>query len=318
MPMSAVRRLVKTRDDALTGELRAVTTAHGHRGVFNPSLSAVPGVRVLAYRALPAGSSAIHSYLAIQRARDAFEVIDLTALGAAARGIPRVADPKLVQVQDQLVVTFNSGFVASGRNDIYLMRVAPDLGPIQRVETTFERQAVEKNWAFFSAAEHGLSAMYQLHPYSEVHLVHGELGAAEELVFTRRVPARAKSGPARGLSIGTQAIRAEATSPRHILVAHEKWNIPRRSKRMYFGRAVSVIGAGTDDVTVNVGSERVIHSWRDAMPRRQGVHNRNLMSATYFSGLMRVDDHDDDVLLGYGVNDAAFSIARVSERDFWH
>lgn len=312
----SVRTVARRRDDALTALVRDAAASAGQRGVFNPTFAHAGETIVVAYRAIPPGERGIRAYLATSTG-SAPVVTDLTALGDAA-GIARVADPKLVTLGGSVYAAFNTGYVPHWQqNDIHLVRVHPDIGPIQRVAARFDRQAVEKNWAFFEAPG-GVRAVYRLHPYAEVELVAGALGEGGDLTFDLRMPTAADSGAADGLSIGTPLATASAASTR-LLIAHEKVVRPttidgeRQERRAYFGRAVAVAGAGTDDVRVRVGRQRLIHSVPAALPR-EGVHNPNLMSATYFSGL-EVDG--DDAVLGYGINDTGFGVARVTGASLW-
>lgn len=307
--MIPFRQVARLTDVSMLSALREVAETQGHSGVFNPSFGRLGSLLLIAYRAIPAGERRIRSFVAARPYEAAaFTVTDLTAMGAEY-GLVRVADPKLIDAGDALYVTFNTGFSADTHNDIFVVRVAPNLGEFQRVVADFDRQRIEKNWAFLIGRDTTPMAIYQLHPYREVRLVSGQLDTADDLRFALREPTRADSALAANLSIGTQPLGAGGG--RHHLVAHEKWTILNR--RSYFGRAVTVDGVGTDDVMVRAGRSRMIHRWQDALPRRT-AHNRSLLSATYFSGLVR---DRDDLILGYGVNDVDFSIARIDEEDVW-
>lgn len=309
MHVIAFHQLARSVDGAMLAMLHDVAARHGHRGVFNPSFGMLGEQMLFAYRAIPETGIDIRSYVAVREEPGAgFAVTDLTAIGED-QGLVRVADPKVVDAGDALYVTFNTGFSAESDNDLFLVQVLPRLGAFQRVVADFDRQRVEKNWAFILGGEGTPRAIYQLHPYREVHLSAGELGSTDDLHFSLRRPLSASSKAAANLSIGTQLIGDGAGG--HLLIAHEKWSV--RGKRSYFGRAVRVKGTGGDEIQVDVGSRRLIHRWRDALPRRT-AHNRNLLSATYFSGLL----HDgDEVIVGYGVNDATCSIARMKATDLW-
>lgn len=305
----AFQQVARSADIAMLSILHRLAEEHGHRNVFNPSFGRFGDWTLIAYRAVLEGGDGIRSYVAVQpRPGASFHVTDLTSIGDA-HGLARVADPKVIDAGGAIYITFNTGFSPMVDNDIFLLRIVPRLGDLQRVVADFERQRVEKNWAFRLRGEDELMAIYQLHPYREVHLVSGDLGATGDLHFALREPHDSYSQPAAKLSIGTQLVSDGVG--RHRLIAHEKWSI--RRKRTYFGRAVSVEGMGTDRVEVRVGNVRLIHRWQDALPRRS-AHNRNLLSATYFSGLMQ---DGDDVLLGYGVNDTDLSVARMKATDLW-
>lgn len=308
--MMSFRALHSHADQEIVRLLTTITDDAGQTQPFNPSVISVDDATVFAYRAVPRDNRGIRSYLAITRHADsAVDVVDLTAAGEES-GIKRVADPKLFVVDDAVYATFNTGFAPRGtQNDIYIVRVFPTLGPMQRVIANFRRQDVEKNWAFVGTSGRDLRAIYQLHPYSEVVVARGALGAHEDLEFDKVTVPNVASAAARGLTIGTQPLRI--AGDKLLLLAHERWSL--RRKRSYFGHTVTIGGFGTTNVRVGVNRQRLIHSVRAALPR-SGRHNPNLLSATYFSGLTR---DDDDVLLGYGINDIDFSIARMKEADLW-
>src|SRR5690606_28091316 len=91
-------------------------------------------------------------------------LIDLTER-YALDGISSVADPKLFRFNDELWLTFNTGWHPI-RNDIYIARLAPELGAPSKC-IYFGRQAIEKNWAFY-ARGNSLYAIYALHNGSSV------------------------------------------------------------------------------------------------------------------------------------------------------
>jgi len=306
--MRSYRRLAWRRDRELSGFLRDIARRNAHVNVFNPSFVHVGDALVVAYRAIPEGEQGIRAYVAVrQHPAGETSIIDLSAWGAV-HGIEKVADPKVLRNGRTAYVTFNTGFVPADQlNDIHLIRVFPELGEPQRVVADFERQSVEKNWAFRVDGEK-LSAVYRLDPYAEVVCSDGELGGEGDLTFVLRTPPRADSEAGADLSIGTQLI---AHGGEHRLIAHEK--VYDEGKRSYYGRAVSIAGVGTDDVTVRASPRRLIHTRRDAEPR-EGVHNPNLLSATYFSGL---EQRGSRIVLGYGINDIAAGIARVRGTSLW-
>jgi hypothetical protein len=55
-----------------------------------------------------------------------------------------------------------------------------------------------------------------------------------------------------------------------------------------------------------------VHSWRAMLPQRKR-YNPGLMSATYFSGITKLDG---ELVLGYGINDKDFGLAKV-DRSLW-
>jgi hypothetical protein len=74
-------------------------------------------------------------------------------------GVSRLADPKLFRLGDEAWITFNDGHSA-GENNVYLMRVAPELSsPL--VCQLAGRRRIEKNWAFMVQGER-LKALYSV------------------------------------------------------------------------------------------------------------------------------------------------------------
>ncbi|ASR55856.1 hypothetical protein ACT17Q_00860 [Cellulomonas sp. CW35] len=75
-----------------------------------------------------------------------------------------MADPKLFVVSGRAYVTFNTGSVkGEAKNDIYVMRVAPELCPPQRC-VVHKRPRQEKNWVFFVHPDGGIGVVYQVEP----------------------------------------------------------------------------------------------------------------------------------------------------------
>jgi hypothetical protein len=288
--------------------LDGATRGLGHTGVFNVSIVTAPSGPIVAYRGFsPLHPGAPRAFLCTWSPSGTPTVIDLSDF-AVTLGMTRVADPKLFHFGGEVYLTFNTGYVSAGENQIYIVAVTPELGAPQRVVAEFDRQKVEKNWAFAPAPDGSLAAIYQLSPYREVQHVGGRLASDDDLVFRLRTP-RSSVGPSSpALTLGTQPVQYDG---RHLLVAHEK--IVIRGRRMYFGRAITVDGFGTDAVSVTIGPGRLVHTLRDTLPHR-GKLNKNLLSATYFSG---IDMEGDDVVLGYGINDVRHSIARVERNSLW-
>jgi hypothetical protein len=235
---------------------------------------------------------------------ESWTITSLTA-HAAEFGVTPTADPKLFVLGDEIFATFNTGY-SPVQNEIYLMRVAPAMTAPQKCVLVEGRQKVEKNWAFFRRDDGSTAAIYQLSPYTELTLIAGEPGGSGDLSFER---SSAGSGlHADRLTIGTAVLVCD---DRMLLIAHQKIRVWR--KRAYVGRLVEIRGAGTPAPQVRVSSRRLIHSYRDCLPPRHR-HNPNLISATYFAG---ITPFEDGFLLGYGINDMAFSMAKVEEEQLW-
>ncbi|WP_426323952.1 hypothetical protein [Microbacterium sp. E-13] len=296
--MIRIRRVGAARDSVLENRLRAITDRLRLRNVFNPSPIEHDGTLYVAFRAIGPDGGRVRAYLA--RLEQAGEVItDLTSF-ANDLGIPFIADPKLLMLDGDVYVTFNSGYSARDVNTIYLQRVSPRLGVPQACLLS-ERQKVEKNWAFFRAGAE-LRAVYSLQPLMVLVLREGRLGDHGPLTFDHRDRIHSAHRPV-GLTLGSQML---VEAERGLLIAHSKIRVGRR--RAYVGHLVE-LGLADDTPSVSISQTSLIDSWRALWP----VHDRlnpNLWSATYFSGIARIRE---ELLLGYGVNDSRAALARVSE-----
>jgi hypothetical protein len=284
----------------------------GYSNLFNPSyLRGAQGDEHVVFRGWPPGESTppFHAVYATRPTDGAtWQYVDLST-HARGHGVDTVADPKLVQLFGRLYVTFNTGFHPQ-QNQIYLMRVAPTLGPPQECITPV-RRAVEKNWAFIEGRD-GLHVVYSLQPFMLLGLRGGRLEDGGTLRFSSHC-ARAVGHTAaqNGLSIGTQLAPDPRRAGAYLLVAHEKlWF---RGRRGYLGRPVTVSGLLSEAPRLRIGPTRLFHSVRALQPGR-AQHNPNLLFATYFSGLHL---HGRTATLGYGVNDTSFSFAEVDMGRLW-
>jgi hypothetical protein len=219
----------------------------------------------------------------------------------ASFGVEAVCDPKLLILNQQLWVTFNDGWSAT-RNHIYLMQLSPVLG--RPLECVFEeRQAVEKNWAFFIEGR-ALKALYSIDPLRILTAPLPDDNTPTILFESDGTPAdqgKASHSPANGLTIGTQAVQRNGDL---YLVAHEKWRLSRF--RAYVGRWVR-IRRDTDPFEVEVSRKRLCYSYRSLFGTRKRF-NKNLLSCTYFSGLT-IDG--DRVVLGFGINDVSLGFSEL-------
>lgn len=304
------RRLAARQDGLLVDEITNLAASCGQTNVFNVSILEKAGAVHATYRAL--GLDGVKPFRAFYAYRAAagssWDLCDLTE-HARAYSVKVVADPKLALVADGVQVTFNTGWPDRGFNDIYLMPLTPMPGKPRAVQLhDAERHRVEKNWAFSSAGEAGIAGIYQLDPLitlrqRNVGDEHGPI--TFDLV---RHPERRQRLSSRQLTIGTQpAVTAKGL----VLMAHERVTIGRR--RAYLGRPMRIETDSSGTSTAVLSPHRFVHSISSMLPRR-GAHNRNLLSATYFSGL---DVLGGTVRLSYGINDLGFGIAELEEELLW-
>ncbi|MFG6446522.1 hypothetical protein ACFXQA_14775 [Microbacterium sp. P07] len=279
----------------------------GLTNVFNTSLVIRGASTFVSFRAeATPGEKPFRAYLLHHRPDGDDDLVDLSARTAEA-GIGKTADPKLVTLNDELYVTFNTGTVHQGENSIYLQRVHPTLGPPQRCVLA-PRRMVEKNWGFFSLPGGEVGALYSVAPLTLLRLTAGTLGTDDELIFTTQQEVAMPSRFPR-LHIGSQPL--VGSSSRAVIAVNQQRPIPGLPRKIYFGRAAE-IDLHTGRLT-RLSRRALIHSWRAMLPQRNR-HNPGLFSATYFAGLARADD---EILLSYGINDLDFGIARIPEDQVW-
>lgn len=294
-------------DKDRVGWLQELTARAGQTNVFNVSVVRI-GTRLhVAWRALP-HPDAERPFRSYYTSVDLDggnpgEIVDLTAHGNA-HGVTVVADPKLFVVSGRAYVTFNTGSVkGEAKNDIYVMRVAPELCPPQRCVIR-KRRRQEKNWVFFVHPDGGIGVVYQVEPLILLKHTGGTLGRDEDLKFWR-LPPSSEPRPVHLHALGTQLYR-EGTS--YYGIVHEKRRVMGRL--IYMGRPATFTNLGRPDASVRLGRARLVHSWGSLLPHRRR-HNPRLFSATYFSGITKVGG---EFLLGYGINDKRPGIVKASQK----
>ena len=306
------RTLVRRQNLALSTSLRSAAHDAGLSDVFNVCVLERDNALHVSFRALDeSGQKPFRAYVASAPVgSDDWTVVDLTA-HAGSHGVAPVADPKLFATKDGVFATFNTGWPSGTQNDIFIMRVAPLLSAPSRVQlANAERQRIEKNWAFHQLSDGELGGIYSLQPLMTLLRVDGQVGETPDITFelTRRDAQYPVTIP-RATTIGSQPSLTAAGSL--VLMAHERFSI--RSKRAYVGRPVRLSRRDTTTPPVEFSKHRLVHSVASALPRR-GVHNRNLLSASYFAG---ADVLGSTVRLSYGVNDVKFGIAEIEEQALW-
>jgi len=293
--------------DSAVEQLRRVVAAHNLTNAFNPSFAEISDLRFIAFRAQSFPEEKPFRAYVLRIARDGSqELTDLTERSGRL-SIPKAADPKLVSLGAELYVTFNTGNVHQGQNDIYLQRIHPTIGAAQRCDFP-GRRMVEKNWGFFSTPGEELRFIYSLSPMTLFRLAKGQLGTDDELIFEPEVETET-SGRFPRLHLGSQPLLLE--DQRALVVANQQWPIPGLPRKIYFGR-LAELDLHRGKVT-RLSRRGLIHSWASMLPQRQR-HNPGLFSATYFSGLTLVEGQP---ALSYGINDLSFGIATIAEQALW-
>lgn len=303
--------LERRRVPEITDLITQVARDFGLSNVFNPSVVSENGAWHATFRAaVGPGRKPFHAFLLHADVHGRTELTDLTALHDGA-DLTKVADPKLVVLNGDTYMTFNTGQVHSGHNDIYLQRVAPSLGPLQRCIYE-QRRPVEKNWAFHTLPDGDLGVIYALAPFTALRLADGRLGVTDTLTFGAERAEPQFNGEFPGLHVGSQPLTT--ADGRTLLVANQRFRLPPPLYRRVYVGHLAEIDLSSSTLT-RLSTRQLIHSRRSMFPPQRERHNPVLWSATYFSGLSR---YGDDLLLGYGVNDKSFGVAQVSESSIWH
>ena len=206
----------------------------------------------------------------------------------------RIADPKLWQRNEEIWVTFNTGWVVEG-NAIFVAQVWPQITAPEEVLCTGQTP-IEKNWGFFQNAAGEPRILYRVAPAPTI-LKPGPV------IWEVNQRAPFVAGLSR-LSLGSQPV---AWAGRWYFTAHRKphW----RGKRMYFGELWSFAEVEPDTFgDFRKESGTLVHSLRALWGHRNN-RNRNLISCVYLSGL--APDGEGGFYVGYGVNDREAFLAHV-------
>lgn len=270
---------------------------HKYKNVFNPSIYLFEGITYLAFRAFSTQPSPpFHSYLIkydpISNVKQEINISEI----CFSHHIDVCADPKLLLLDNEVWLTFNTGY-STILNSIYLIKVSGTIG--QPYECILdERKTVEKNWAFFKK-DNLIQAIYTIYPYRKIYLAEvDENNNTFKFKFHDKIDCKIL-GKKKNLSIGTQLLHIGDTG---YLIAHKK--IKFFNKIIYFGHFVSIIN---DEVKIH--PNRFFHSYRSLFGVRK-KYNKNLFSCTYFSGLAI---KKDKFLISYGINDTSFDIKLISK-----
>jgi hypothetical protein len=273
-----------------------------YRNVFNPSVQICDGITYIAFRAFSLiGENKFHAYLLKYDSSNKTKQVSDISDHCTVYGIDVCADPKLVLLDNDIWLTFNTGYSISD-NSIYLLSVMGEMGKPYRCELP-QRNRIEKNWAFFKE-NNSLQAIYSLKPFKKIFLSRiDEASSTYHFEFTgNSLPAKSTNI---NLSIGTQLI---CDNHFFYLVAHEKIRIA--GKRIYLGRFVRI---NEDKTGIEIHPARVIHSYKSLLGAKK-KHNSNLLSCTYFSGLFI---RGNDFVVSYGINDVDFSIKKIDRSIIW-
>ena len=293
-------RTLKSKFTDESKSYEAALASTGLENIFNPSVCKHKGSVYISFRARsPRKGKKFDSFLLAISGIDCSAKLQNLSILAADDGIELVCDPKLLVLNDRLWVTFNTGWHKS-ENKLYLADL--EGGYKGAIQCHFSgRQAVEKNWAFFTRGKF----VYALYSLDKPILMAANISAlADEEITFEKSGNFSVNGLRRGFTIGSQLVKR---GDNYYFVAHKK--LFYFGKRIYFG---VISRFSFEKKSCQRISPYLIHSIASLFGSTI-KHNKNLISCTYFSGIQIVAD--DAVLLSYGVNDvdSGVSVLRVKD-----
>ena len=300
--MSLIQKFLKikyckpNRDKELSGYFKKVTAPLDLRYVFNPSFYCDDNVKIFAFRAIPACNDYNVSFVSIED-KDGQSVKNISIDLFKELGGVRLIDPKVVKINEEFYVTFNSGWAREG-NDIFIMKVYPQIESPKRLIYK-NRQAQERNWAFFSEGSE-IYALYWINPLKILKVKNISHASWE---MEDHYCEKGDSNFSNDLTIGTQLFEHK---DKYYFIAHKKFYFLR--KKIYIGKFCTL---NFNKKKIITGKYWLAHSLRSLFGSSI-KYNTNLFSCTYFSGLQV---SSDSIKIGYGVNDIAygFSTHRLKE-----
>jgi predicted GH43/DUF377 family glycosyl hydrolase len=278
-------------------ELEAIFVKHlkdfDVKNVFNPSFYMNDEVEVFSFRAIQShkeiNEKNIEAFLSIKSKKN-----NLTKnLSNDLRRPRRVEDPKVVELNGEIFITFNSGLhnkKPHRANDIYIMKVFPQLGKQKRIIYE-QRQRREKNWAFFY--ENGnVYSLYSINPLTIL-----KVSKRERNTWTLEKLYEQEQKNKDVLTIGTPMFKHKDS---YYLSYHNK--IEKHGKKIYTG---GILTFSFKDKSIIYDNHSLTHSFESLFGADTKL-NKNLYSCTYFSGL---SIGDNILSLSYGINDIDYGFA---------
>lgn len=259
--------------------------------IFNPSFYIDDEVKILSFRAME--KDIMSSYFSIDVGVPS--IYNISKEWESNLQCDQLIDPKVFKLDDDVYVTFNSGYVKGG-NDIFVMKIYPEIETPKKIIYK-GRKAQERNWSFLSV-DNEVYAMYWLNPLKILRL---KSKTDTDWTFVEYYNGNIDPVP-QDITIGTQLCFIDGE---YQFVGHRK--ILHKNKKIYLGK-MGIFNFS--DKTVKYNNEWISHSFESLF----GVdkkHNKNLFSCTYFSGIQKIGR---DLVIGYGINDVelGFSIKKYS------
>ncbi len=290
---------------AKTTFLKDVIEKLDYQNVFNPSVweTVSESILTLRVKSLSRLRKFDSMLIVLQKKSRSMEVVNLSEVYYQQWGINYCNDPKLFEFDNEVFITFNTGYEKDG-NLLYIARVRPEI--MRPWECRYAgRDRIEKNWAFFGFNGQ-LYAYYSLNPLIILHAPKFENRHSDVIMEFERKPLQTEMSLPRRYSLATQPIRFNDW---HYLIAHYKILIGR--KRLYLGRFIRIDQSQGLPSALAVGRNFLAHDIKSLFGSKE-KHNKNLISCSYFSGLCW---NDDSLLVSYGINDLTYNIAALEKID---
>ena len=287
----------KNKDVQILKNFHEAISSINISNVFNPSFYIDEKVKVFTFRAIPKREKSLQSFVFIED-KKGYSIMNISLEYSKKLGVNQLIDPKVIKDEEDIYITFNSGWNKNG-NEIFIMKIYPDTCSPKKIIYK-NRQKNERNWAFFFEKDK-MYALYWINPLKILHLKSKSEHNYEFEDFYSDKELNTKIN--KDLTIGTQLYKKDSI---YYFVAHKKLFFLR--KKIYLGRFCSF---DFKNKRISTGKKWLAHSFKSLFGSKT-KHNTNLFSCTYFSGLQIKDKH---VILGYGINDveAGFSRHKIEE-----
>lgn len=286
---------------------RSHVKGHGLFNIFNPCFKDIDDHIFISFRAIDGNDidKKILSYLyCYKKLEGTYDIRNLSDI-AMQHKVPVLADPKLVNLNDKLWLTFNSGW-SKTENKIFIWNLDKLDDP--PLECQYEgRNAIEKNWAFYSSRLEN-SSVRVLYAADTMQVLDAEfLTDKNSVLITNRNPLNVPKKDLKGYTIASQIVSYDGAQ---YFMVHKK--IVFRKKRLYLGRLAKIVVTDCDRKIV-LSKHYLSHSFFSLFGVRK-KHNKNLLSCSYFSGL---DIVNNEIIVSYGINDVDCNISNLGEVVQW-
>jgi hypothetical protein len=268
---------------------------------FNPSFIKKDDVIYLSFRAKSNNAhSKFDAFLLTYDLKSRQSQLKNLSESTLCYNINPTADPKLTLIDNDVWLTFNTGYKING-NEVYLWQV--NNRKAKPVACHYEnRQRIEKNWGFF---QHNQS-LYCIYSLADSMFLKSTNFNSDTFSFAASGIKPAKLSTLHGYTIGSQPFRH--SDGYYYLIAHKKFTVLK--KRLYLGRLIRFRFEGGNS-HFQMARDFLSHSYKSLLGSKT-KHNKNLISCTYFSGLNVIDNQ---LIASYGINDIDFNFANLASID---